>query len=207
MLGSIGIESYNISKEAYASEGSDVIAENIVGGTSKPLVGIAISCANKLKELEREKIAKLTNMLLEELPVSVVFIGSRHDKEAADSILKFIEKKDDVINATGALRLKELPALLRRLSLFIGVDTGTVYMADALSVPIVHLAGPIDTSEQRPVGEKVEIIQAKLSCVPCTYVYKTATQCRLGSRECLRCINIQDIVGIARKLIATPRFS
>ena len=207
MLRSIGIESYNISKEAYASEGSDVIAGDLVRGTARPLVGIAISSANKLKELEKETIAKLTNMLLEELPVSVVFIGSSHDKETSDSILRCIEKKSGVINTTGALRLKELPALLRRLSLFIGVDTGTVYMADALSVPIVHLAGPIDTSEQRPVGKKVEIIQAKLPCVPCTYVYKTVTQCRIGSRECLRCVNIQDIVGITKKLLAASRFS
>jgi len=207
MLRSVGIENTDISKEAYAAEGSEMIVGNIIGDVAKPLIGIAVSCANKLKELDKETIATLINTLLKELPASVVFIGSRHDMSAADAILRYIDRKEDVINATGTLSLKELPALLKRLSLFIGVDTGTVYMADALSVPIIHLAGPIDTSEQRPVGEKVEIIQTKLPCVPCTYVYKTATKCRLGSRECIRCINIREVVRNAKRLVALPHLS
>lgn len=201
MLKNIGIKSNNISKEIYKSNTADTKAEQILGKINKPVIGIAVSSGNKLKELGAEKIAKLTDLLLENFDAFIVLIGSIHDTDVANRVLDSAIKKYKVINATGRLNLSELPAVIERLSLFIGVDTGITYMADALSVPIIHLAGPIDTSEQRPIGEKVFIIQNKLPCLPCTYVFKAAYACKMNTRECIKMIKIEEIVDAAKKFI------
>lgn len=201
MLKAIGIESLNLSKEVYKSENADIKVKQILRRFDKPLIGIAVSCGNKLKELAKGKTVKLIDMLLNNLDVQIVLIGSENDKKAASAIFNFTNKKDKVIDTTGKFTLKELPALIEKLSLFIGVDTGIIYMADALNIPIIHLAGPIDTSEQRPIGKDVIIIQEKLNCVPCTYVFKTAYICKNGSRECIEVIKIEDIIEAAKELI------
>ena len=205
MLKAIGISSNDISKEVYKSKDADAKAEQIIGKIDKPLIGIAVSSGNKLKELGVDKIVSIINMTLDDIDADIVLVGSEHEIKAADAVLQTVGKKDRIINAVGKLRLKELPALLERLSLFIGVDTGIIYMADALSVPIIHLAGPIDTSEQHPVGKNVKIIQYKLPCVPCTYVFKATYNCKLRSRECINTIKTEDIVNAAKNLLPKHR--
>ncbi|MDA8338479.1 MAG: glycosyltransferase family 9 protein [Nitrospiraceae bacterium] len=202
MLKAIGIESDDISKEVYKSKEADAKAQQILGLSDKPLIGIAVSSGNKLKELGTEKIIRLIDMLLDNMDIYVVLIGSTQDRNAANIILDAASKRDRIVNAAGRLSLKELPALIERLSLFIGVDTGITYMADALSVPIIHLAGPIDVSEQRPTGKNVKIIQQKISCSPCTYVFKTAHTCKTWTKECIEKINIEEIVDTARKIVS-----
>ena len=202
LLKSIGIESNDISKEVYKSDTADAIAKQVLGETNKPLIGIAVSSGNKLKELGTGKIAELMDLLLDNLDAYLVLIGSSHDSNTANMVLDLVSKKHRVINAIGRVSLSELPALIERLSLFIGVDTGITYMADALSVPIIHLAGPIDTSEQCPIGEEVIIIQNKLPCVPCTYVFKAVYACRTNNRECINSVPADEIYINAKKLLS-----
>jgi len=204
MLKAIGISSNDISKEVYKSKDADAKTEQIIGKIDKPLIGIAVSSGNKLKELGIEKIVKVVNMFLDNMSVYIVLIGSDQDKETANAVASLAFKQDKIIITTGKLALSELPALIERLSLFIGVDTGITYMADALSVPIVHIAGPIDTSEQRPTGKNVIVIESKLSCVPCTYVFKASYSCKQGGRDCIQSIAVDDIFN-AGKFLMTDR--
>jgi len=205
MLNAVGIKSNDISKEAYKSKSADIKTRQILGEINKPLIGIAVSSGNKLKELGIEKITELINMLLDRMEVYIVLIGSGQDRETADAVVNTVLKKDRITNTTGKLTLSELPALVERLSLFIGVDTGITYMADALSIPIVHIAGPIDTSEQRSTGENVIVIQNKLSCVPCTYVFKAAYFCKQGDRDCIQSITVDDLFNASKFLLLSGK--
>ncbi|GBD96432.1 MAG TPA: glycosyltransferase family 9 protein [Nitrospirae bacterium] len=198
MLNAIGIKSNNISKEVYKSGNADRKAEQLLGDMDKPLIGIAVSSGNKLKELGSEKIAELANMLLDNMDINITFIGSAQERGTAAAILKSIRKNDRIIDATGRLSLTELPALIERLTLFIGVDTGITYMADAVKVPIIHIAGPIDVSEQRPVEKNIRIIRHKLSCVPCTYVFKAAYECKYGHRKCVNEVSMDEVFNCIR---------
>ena len=198
MLNAIGIKSNNISKEVYKSGNADLKTERLLGDIDKPLIGIAVSSGNKLKEMGSEKIAELANMLLDNMDINITFIGSAQERDTAAAILKSIRKNDRIIDATGRLSLTELPALIERLTLFIGVDTGITYMADAVKVPIIHIAGPIDVSEQRPVEKNIRIIQRKLPCVPCTYVFKAAYECKYGHRKCVNEVSMDEVFNCIR---------
>lgn len=202
LLKGMGIESNYIAKEVYKSLGSDEKVQHILrSNTNAPLVGIAVSSGNKLKELGPERLVKLIHLLCESVSAHVVLIGSQQDKRTASVILAATQSRYSITDTTGCITLKELPALIEKLSLFIGVDTGITYMADALAIPIIHLAGPIDTSEQRPVGERVRVIQSKVPCAPCTYVFKAAYNCKQGSKICIEAISLDNVCEYAKELL------
>ncbi len=203
MLKAIGISSSDISKEVYKSKDADVRAKHIMGEIDKPLIGIAVSSGNKLKELGAEKIAGIINMILDDMNAYIALIGSGQETDAANVILRAVGKRDRVINATGKLNLKELPVLIERLSLLIGVDTGIIYMADALSIPLINIAGPSDMKDQRPTGKSAIIIQKNdLPCVPCSHAFKSPYYCRIETRECIESVSPEEIYHAAKKLLS-----
>jgi len=202
MLKHIGIKSNYISKEIYRSEGSDEKVQQIFGSIGKPLIGIGVSSGNKMKELGKEKIVGLIDLLLESMDSYIVLIGSGQDLNAAGSISDAVAKKEYIINATGKLSLAELPALIERLSLFIGVDSGITYMADSLSIPLIDIAGPSDMQDLRPVGNDAIILQKKLKCVPCSHAFKAPYECQRRDRACIESVSIEEICDVAIKMIS-----
>lgn len=208
MLKAIGISSNDISKEVYKSKDADAKAEQIIGKIDKPLIGIAVSSGNKLKELGADKIVGIINMTLDDIDAYIALIGSEHEIKTADAVLQTVGKKDRIINAVGKLRLKELPALLERLSLFIGVDTGLAYMADALSIPLINIAGPSDMKDQRPTGKSAVIIQkSDMPCVPCSHTFKSPYYCKINTRGCIESIEAEDIFNRVKEFLLSQKYN
>ena len=215
MLKAIGIDSKDIAKDVFKSPDADerVVGETLVvshwEGTSpsptkqnSKLVGLAVTSGNRLKEWGAKNIAALADKLIAEKNSSVVLIGSEKDKDVADEIVKLVLYKDSILDAVGKFSLQELPALIERLSLFIGVDTGVIYMADALNIPVVDIAGPSDMEDQRPTGKKVTIIQKKdIECVPCSHTFSAPYECRYGHRDCIVSVSIDEVFDSAKRLL------
>jgi len=208
MLKAINIDSKDIAKDVFKSPDADDNVERLLEPRAKSQeprakVGIAVTSGNRLKEWGAKNIAALADKLIAEKNSSVVLIGSEKDKDVADEILKSILYKDSIIDAVGKFSLQELPALIERLSLFIGVDTGVIYMADALNIPVVDIAGPSDMEDQRPTGKKVTIIQKKdIECVPCSHTFSAPYECRYGHRECIVSVSIDDVFDSAKRLLS-----
>lgn len=203
MLRALGISGNDISKEVYKSKDADAKAEQIIGRINKPLIGIAVSSGNKLKELGTDKIASVINMTLNDIDAYIILIGSGQEIKTADIVLESAEKKERVINAAGKLRLNELPALIEKLSLFVGVDTGITYMADALSIPLIDIAGPSEMKDQRPTGKNAVIIQKTgLPCVPCSHTFESPYYCKINARECIESVSPEEIYHAAKNLLS-----
>jgi len=208
MLKAINIDSKDIAKDVFKSPDADDNVERLLEPRAKSQeprakVGIAVTSGNRLKEWGAKNIAALADKLIAEKNSSVVLIGSEKDKDVADEILKSILYKDSIIDAVGKFSLQELPALIERLSLFIGVDTGVIYMADALNIPVVDIAGPSDMEDQRPTGKRVTIIQKKdIECVPCSHTFSAPYECRYGHRECIVSVSIDDVFDSAKRLLS-----
>jgi len=216
MLKAIGIDDNDISKDVFKSPDADkkVVGETLVvsrwEGTSpsptkqnSKLVGLAVTSGNRLKEWGAKNMAALADKLIAEKNSSVVLIGSEKDKDVSDAILKLILYKDRIIDAVGKFSLQELPALIERLSLFIGVDTGVIYMADALNIPVVDIAGPSDMEDQRPTGKRVTIIQKKnIECGPCSHTFSAPYECRYGHRDCIVSVSIDEVFDSAKRLLS-----
>jgi heptosyltransferase-2 len=195
MLEAIGVKPSSPRREVFATESAEALADRLLMRRVGPFWGIAVSAGNKLKELGVEKIANLCAMLLRVMEGSIILIGSEEDASSAKAVMERVHDNWRIIDTTGKIRLKELPALIKRLSLFIGVDTGITYMADALLTPILYLPGPSDTSGQRPVAARCCTVKRDVSCAPCTHVFRTVNYCRTGTFSCIKGLEPMEIVS------------
>ena len=206
LLSRLGIAGGQVDKEVFAVAGAAAKVDALLGEinpgqVSAPLIGIGVSSANRLKALGDAKIIAIARHLLVARPAAqLVLIGSTDDKAEALGIAAHLPAAA-VINACGTLGIAELPALLQRLTVFIGVDSGVTYMADAVNTPIVSVAGPVDMHETRPLGDQVIILQrTDLPCAPCSHTFNAPYICRVGTRACIEGIDARQIADAALAL-------
>lgn len=206
MLKHLGITAENIKKEVYKSKNaSEAVKEFLIetGQYNKGylLAGIGVSSGMQMKELGVKKVAAVADRLVEEHGVKVVLVGSPAERDKASEIRSLSKNRDAIIDATGKFGLDELPALLERLSVYIGVDSGITYMADALDIPVVDICGPADMDDQRPFGAKAVLIKSSAECAPCSHCFNAPSKCASGTRECMESITVSEITDAAGLLI------
>ncbi|RLJ68314.1 glycosyltransferase family 9 protein [Sulfurisoma sediminicola] len=205
MLRALDLAPTDTRKEAHAAEGAAARAAALLPEAGRPLIGLAIGAANKLKELGTDKQAELVVDLLAAWPAArIVLLGGPGDRDQAAALLAAVPAgvRAALIDSCGALALADLPALLSRLDLFIGVDSGLTYIADALEVPLVSVAGPCNMKETGPVGPRARIVQHPLPCAPCAHIFRAPYACRIGTRECIRDVGSSEIMAAARDAMA-----
>lgn len=206
LLAVLGCNSLDMRKEVRASSDAEQSISDFLNAAGcqeiMRLAGVAISAANKLKELGLPLLEGVCRKLLEKDPaLRIVLLGGEGDRSlAADLIKKLASPR--VIDSCGVFSLDVVPALLQRLDVFIGVDSGLTYMADSLDIPLVSLAGPCNMRETRPVNQRVIILQEKLPCVPCAHIFKAPYTCRIGTRACIANVSPDQIADAALHLLA-----
>lgn len=191
LLRCIGIEHCEEIKEVFVSQAGEKKAEEFLreeGIAPRDfLVGMSITAGNKIKEWGDEKFRALAEKIVGIYRARVVFIGSKGD-----------EKRIDAVLFPGAYKavdfsLEELPSLLKRLKLFIAVDTGPIYIAHALKVPLIDIIGPVDPTEQPPEDERSVLIKPPSHIKPSSFVFK-----RPGKpgehKKALETISVEDVL-------------
>ena len=201
LLARLGISAGRLDKEVFTAHGAAGKTDAVLGQVTGVLVGIGVSSANRLKALGSEKIIAVARQILAAQPAArLVLIGSGEDKSQAEEIASQLPP-GTVIDACGGVGIAELPALLQQLTVFIGVDSGVTYMADAVGVPLVSIAGPCNMQETRPLGKRVIILQrADLPCAPCAHIFHAPYTCRVGTRACIEGIDARQIAHAALAL-------
>ena len=116
------------------------------------VVGISSSAGNKIKEWPEERFAEVADYLIEKYHARVILIGGPNDDQKTKKVLTQMKNVGVVINSQGKFNLDELKAFISKIGLFISVDTGPIYIAEAFGVPTIDITGPIDENEQPPRG-------------------------------------------------------
>ena len=70
-----------------------------------------------------------------------------------DDITRAYGEIPNFINLIGKISLEELPWAISKMDCYIASDSGNIYIADAVGVPVVLLFGPCCHYEQRPLGK------------------------------------------------------
>lgn len=115
------------------------------------VVGISPSAGNKIKEWPEERFAKLADYIALKYKGKVIIIGGPKDKEKVGKTRSYLNPQTKITESTD-FNVDELKALMAKLHLFISVDTGPIYIAEAFDIPTVDITGPIDEKEQPPQG-------------------------------------------------------
>lgn len=171
-------------------------------GETRPCVGVALSTGNAMKDWGKDNFLALARRIIDETGAVIILFGMEKERPAAIELIGASNANATVYNLCGTITLEELPSVIKKLSLMIGVDTGLVYMADALGVPVIDIAGPCNMRDQRPIGSKSQIVQRNdLECVPCSHTFRTPYDCRFGDCRCLTGISVDDVMKRVMNII------
>lgn len=115
------------------------------------IVGMSPSSGNKIKEWPEERFAEVADHLSKNHSAKIIFVGSKNDEEKIDKTIGYMKSGAPVLRVTD-LNIDELKALVSCLTLFVAVDTGPIYIAEAFGIPTVDIVGPVDENAQPPIG-------------------------------------------------------
>ncbi|KKS44910.1 MAG: Glycosyl transferase, family 9 [Candidatus Azambacteria bacterium GW2011_GWB1_42_17] len=165
LLEPIGIFSKDTEKYLYFSEmamkfAEAFLAKNGINFDSDFIVGITPSAGSKIKEWPCDRFAKLADYIYSKYQAKIIIIGGPGDVEV-DEMISFLAENTKFVNAKGLFDIEELKALVSKLHLFISVDTGPIYIAEAFNVPTIDIIGPMDENEQPPMGKFHKIVVAQ----------------------------------------------
>ena len=137
----------------------DFFVRNNLNDNKDLIVGISPSAGNKIKQWAPERFAELANYISGKHNGKILIVGGPNDNKEVDEMIKFMNKDALFLNTQGLFNLDELKALISRLSVFISVDTGPIYIAEAFGVPTIDIVGPIDEREQPPIGKVHRVVR------------------------------------------------
>lgn len=171
LLEFIGIKNPEEIKEVFVSKEGERKAEEFLRKSnlaiSDFLVGISATAGNKIKEWGEEKFKKLAEELVQRYGAKIIYLGS------------------------AGFSLEELPSLIKRLKLFIAVDTGPIYIAHALKIPLIDIIGPVDPAEQPPKDGKSIQVLPPAPIQPTSFVFKKPGK---DHRKALDTIAVENVL-------------
>lgn len=115
-------------------------------------VGLSISAGNKAKTIPPAIWNRLFESL-QDLPCLYYVFGSKNEQVWLDDLLKVTGERNNLINMIGQVQLEDLPHAISKMDFYIASDSGNVYIADAVGVPVILIYGPCCVKEQRPLGD------------------------------------------------------
>ncbi len=140
------------------------------------------------KRWPKEFWAHLADKLITDFGVKVIITGGISDMTLVGEIKSLMKEKP--LLASGALNIKQLGALCKRLNVFITADTGPLHIANAVGTKqIIALFGPTSPLITGPFPSKnVVVLQKYAGCVvPCYQVH-----CK--DNRCMKAITPEEVI-------------
>ncbi|MBU6375922.1 MAG: glycosyltransferase family 9 protein [Bdellovibrionales bacterium] len=123
-----------------------------------PVLAICPAASRPTKSWTIEGFAEVAQRWLETRNGSIVLIGSDLERTTLNSVYGALVKKlpglQGRVSIAADLTLEELMALLAKVDLFLGNDSGPKHLAVALGRPTITLFGPEDPFEWHPYSRK-----------------------------------------------------
>jgi heptosyltransferase-2 len=169
--------------------------------SNKNNVLVHFTSSNKAKEWPAEKALSLVQRLLDEMGATVHCLGASADAQVYEQIRQSLpeSQRDRLLNWCGHTDLVESMALIAKMTLMVGVDSGTLHMASAVGTPVIALFGPMNPEKWRPLGEKTTVVTLGLECQPCNL----KTPC-LHEFACMTQLSVDQVMQAVRQQAAAP---
>ncbi|MBI3802819.1 MAG: lipopolysaccharide heptosyltransferase II [Nitrospirae bacterium] len=177
---------FGISISAEADRAVDRLLPKIGLSAPGPFSVIHPTARWESKKWLPARFAELADRLIGEKQRSIVFVGSRGEREEVGRIVGMM--KQPAGNAAGETTLPELAALIRRAQSFICNDSGPMHLAAAVGTPVIALFGPTDPRKVGPYGAGNRVIRKEFSCAGCH-----RNRC-VRENECMRAISVEEVI-------------
>ncbi len=153
----------------------------------------------RLRGWGAESFAILGRLLIER-GACLVLTGSAADREEAEAIAAWLPA-GSFLQLASRTTVRELAAVIRRLRLFVSVDSGPAHMAAAVGTPLVVIWGPGILEQTRPLSSTtpIRIVRHRVFCAPC---YGTPMMKTCRRNICMESISPQRVLADCGLLIA-----
>jgi heptosyltransferase-1 len=152
--------------------------------SAKPNVAIHHGVGFPTKRWPMERFAQLGDRISKELGFNVLLTWGPGEEEGVKKLSAHMKEKHWVSPKN---TLHESIAMLKRMILTIGCDTGPMHLSAAQGVPTVSLFGPTNPVYSRPHGSNHEVV-VKLQ--PCSFCHKHSCPTQM---ECMTAITVDDV--------------
>lgn len=165
---------------------------------NETLIGVQAGASREDRRWPPASFARAADELARRENARIVLFGAPAEKRLGDEVAAAM--RSEPINLIGQTDLAELVSWVKRLSLLVTNDTGTMHIAAAFGVPIVALFFVHARAEETgPYVENALVLQADIECAPCSH----ATRC--DHYSCLTRTTADDVVAAGISLLrATP---
>lgn len=152
----------------------------------------------RLRSWPANRFGQAARWFFDRYKAKIVLTGAEQDRPLND----FIAAASGVpcYNLAGKFSLLESAALIRRMSLYLTIDSGPAHMAAALGTPLITLWGPGIFTATRPVAGKgtVTILREPPECAPC---YGTPLMKVCQNNICMKQIAVADVKAAAADIL------
>ncbi len=169
------------------AEAADAAA--LVGDDPRPLVAACVGSSCSSRRWFPERTAAVLDALAERHGTRAVILGTAADARFAEGVVA--AAKSAVTNLAGQTSVRQLLAVLARVRLAFGPDSGALHLAAALGVRVVSLWGATSALRSAPFGSERWAITGTAPCSPCFL-----TGCPIG-RVCMTTIEVDAVVASA----------
>lgn len=118
-----------------------------------------------------ERFAEVGRLLMQR-GLGIVLVGTPRDKELCRTAA---EQCPGAVDLCGQTNLGELAAIIKRSTVTVTNDSGSMHMAVALEKPVVSIFGPTNPVHIGPYGRPEAVVRLDLPCSPCNY--RRLSQC------------------------------
>ena len=160
--------------------------------SAKPIIAIHHGVGFPTKQWPMERFAQLGDRIVKELGFNVMLTWGPGEEDAVQKLSSQMKEKHWVSPKN---TLHESIAMLKRMSLCIGCDTGPMHLSAAQGVPTVTLFGPTNPVYSRPHGSNHEVV-VKLQ--PCSFCHKHSCPTQI---ECMTAITVDNVFSSVQKSV------
>ena len=161
----------------------------------KPIIALHPFSRWGYKEWPIQNYARLIKHIGSRYPVSFVVTGAPQERHRAAEIIR--GSPVNVYNLAGKTSISELPGILKKCILLIGIDSAAVHIAASVGTPTTTIFGPSSPINWAPRGTQHHVVSMNLPCVPCRG--KGCDNSEVS--RCLRELDVQEVIAPVEKQI------
>ena len=141
-----------------------------------------------------ERFAEAAAKITAQSSAQWILLGTKNDAAIGEQIAAAIG--DHCVNRIGQTTLDQLIDELRRCSLLLTNDTGTMHLAALLGVPVVAVFGSTEPRLTGPLGNGHTILRHHVECSPCFL-----RECPIDFR-CMKAVSADEVASAVLSMLA-----
>jgi len=134
-----------------------------------PKVLVQVTSHHKNNQWPLEYFAKVIEYLVNTRNIQVFYVGTSQEYSIYNEIHNLIKSRLKIkpVNLCGKISFQDNIALIKRMDLAFGTNSGNLHIAASLNVLVVGIYGPMSLKKWRVYGQGHTCFVDDLSCIPC----------------------------------------